>query len=74
MPQRGRSWLVRCEDRIMANFAGRIASLARRKVEQTDVGAVTKQERVGIRRGHNVLPYNVMLRGLAQRVDRTKIP
>ena len=58
----------------MANFAGRIASPARRKVEQVDVGSVTKQERVGIRRGHNVLPYNIILRGLAKRVDRTKIP
>jgi len=58
----------------MANFPGRPTSPIRSKAENTDGGPVTKKERIGIQRGHNVIPYNILLRGLTIRVDTTKIP
>jgi len=59
---------------MMANFTGTFASPLRAKSDVLDTGPVTKRLRGGIERGHNVLPYNVFLRGLTRRVDTTKLP
>jgi len=58
----------------MANFPGILKSVLRPGTPSIDVGLITKRERLGIQRGQNVLPYNVNMRGLNRRVDRTKLP
>lgn len=59
---------------MMANFPGTVASPVRARAYSVDAGPVTRKERTGIQRGFNVKPYNIITRGLARRVDTTKIP